>query len=181
MDINLTAIAFLSTFLLSALHLGSPTTSGVVVPNLVMGALWGRILERVLANSLYMEYVKGPRAGPGPLGPRAPGILPPLPPPLDGPGSFTCDRNSEVSRGYLFKNVPCCCCIYFHGERTFRKRDKGMTALRKRRRESGETKAEEEGEEKKKKEKEAKDKKEEDPDDENEMEGGRMRRREGGG
>ncbi|CAB0009300.1 unnamed protein product [Nesidiocoris tenuis] len=28
----------------------------------------------------------GPRAGPGPLGPRAPGILPPLPPPLDGPG-----------------------------------------------------------------------------------------------
>ncbi|CAB0012595.1 unnamed protein product [Nesidiocoris tenuis] len=27
----------------------------------------------------------GPRAGPGPLGPRAPGILPPLPPPLDGP------------------------------------------------------------------------------------------------
>ncbi|CAB0009096.1 unnamed protein product, partial [Nesidiocoris tenuis] len=25
-------------------------------------------------------YVKGPRAGPGPLGPRAPGILPPLPP-----------------------------------------------------------------------------------------------------
>lgn len=55
MDINLTAIAFLSTFLLSALHLGSPTTSGVVVPNLVMGALWGRILERVLASSLYME------------------------------------------------------------------------------------------------------------------------------
>ncbi|CAB0020934.1 unnamed protein product, partial [Nesidiocoris tenuis] len=34
-------------------------------------------------------YVKGPRAGPGPLGPRAPGILPPLPPPLDGPGSYT--------------------------------------------------------------------------------------------
>ncbi|CAB0020984.1 unnamed protein product, partial [Nesidiocoris tenuis] len=32
------------------------------------------------------KYVKGPRAGPGPLGPRAPGILPPLPPPLDGPG-----------------------------------------------------------------------------------------------
>ncbi|CAB0013329.1 unnamed protein product, partial [Nesidiocoris tenuis] len=31
------------------------------------------------------QYVKGPRAGPGPLGPRAPGILPPLPPPLDGP------------------------------------------------------------------------------------------------
>ncbi|CAB0020540.1 unnamed protein product [Nesidiocoris tenuis] len=33
-----------------------------------------------------IEYVKGPRAGPGPLGPRAPGILTPLPPPLDGPG-----------------------------------------------------------------------------------------------
>ncbi|CAB0007509.1 unnamed protein product, partial [Nesidiocoris tenuis] len=33
-----------------------------------------------------LSYVKGPRAGPGPLGPRAPGILPPLPPPLDGPG-----------------------------------------------------------------------------------------------
>ncbi|CAA9996988.1 unnamed protein product, partial [Nesidiocoris tenuis] len=41
------------------------------------------------ANSKYevvgINYVKGPRAGPGPLGPRAPGILPPLPPPLDGP------------------------------------------------------------------------------------------------
>ncbi|CAA9997736.1 unnamed protein product [Nesidiocoris tenuis] len=36
-----------------------------------------------------LKYVKGPRAGPGPLGPRAPGILPPLPPPLDGPGSST--------------------------------------------------------------------------------------------
>ncbi|CAA9993828.1 unnamed protein product [Nesidiocoris tenuis] len=30
----------------------------------------------------FFHYVKGPRAGPGPLGPRAPGILPPLPPPL---------------------------------------------------------------------------------------------------
>ncbi|CAB0010784.1 unnamed protein product, partial [Nesidiocoris tenuis] len=37
-------------------------------------------------------YVKGPRAGPGPLGPRAPGILPPLPPPLDGPVRKTNQR-----------------------------------------------------------------------------------------
>ncbi|CAB0016715.1 unnamed protein product, partial [Nesidiocoris tenuis] len=31
---------------------------------------------------ILLQYVKGPRAGPGPRGPRAPGILPPLPPPL---------------------------------------------------------------------------------------------------
>ncbi|CAB0014699.1 unnamed protein product [Nesidiocoris tenuis] len=36
-------------------------------------------------STIWPKYVKGPRAGPGPLGPRAPGILPPLPPPLDGP------------------------------------------------------------------------------------------------
>ncbi|CAA9999694.1 unnamed protein product [Nesidiocoris tenuis] len=42
----------------------------------------------------YNIYVKGPRAGPGPLGPRAPGILPPLPPPLDGPEPRTVSRTS---------------------------------------------------------------------------------------
>ncbi|CAB0015268.1 unnamed protein product [Nesidiocoris tenuis] len=40
------------------------------------------------SSLIILKYVKGPRAGPGPLGPRAPGILPPLPPPLDGPGQF---------------------------------------------------------------------------------------------
>ncbi|CAA9995787.1 unnamed protein product [Nesidiocoris tenuis] len=34
---------------------------------------------------LFRYHLSGPRVGPGPLGPRAPGILPPLPPPLDGP------------------------------------------------------------------------------------------------
>ncbi|CAB0012675.1 unnamed protein product [Nesidiocoris tenuis] len=45
---------------------------------------WTRLEVLRLAKA-GREYVKGPRAGPGPLGPRAPGILPPLPPPLDGP------------------------------------------------------------------------------------------------
>ncbi|CAB0000964.1 unnamed protein product [Nesidiocoris tenuis] len=43
-------------------------------------------------------YVKGPRAGPGPLGPRAPGILPPLPPPLDGPAREATMRSGLVLR-----------------------------------------------------------------------------------
>ncbi|CAA9996994.1 unnamed protein product [Nesidiocoris tenuis] len=43
-------------------------------------------LTHIYSGSLpEQESVYGPRAGPGPLGPRAPGILPPLPPPLDGP------------------------------------------------------------------------------------------------
>ncbi|CAB0014261.1 unnamed protein product, partial [Nesidiocoris tenuis] len=44
-------------------------------------------------------YVKGPRAGPGPLGPRAPGILPPLPPPLDGPGHYVTTLKSNIFIG----------------------------------------------------------------------------------
>ncbi|CAB0019501.1 unnamed protein product [Nesidiocoris tenuis] len=52
----------------------------------------------LLENSGFSEkrhcpLYSGPRAGPGPLGPRAPGILPPLPPPLDGP-----DRLEESER-----------------------------------------------------------------------------------
>ncbi|CAB0008375.1 unnamed protein product [Nesidiocoris tenuis] len=41
-----------------------------------------RAITRV---TIISRKTSGPRAGPGPLGPRAPGILPPLPPPLDGP------------------------------------------------------------------------------------------------
>ncbi|CAB0005115.1 unnamed protein product [Nesidiocoris tenuis] len=45
------------------------------------------IRHSVVTVDMFTYMFKGPRAGPGPLGPRAPGILPPLPPPLDGPGN----------------------------------------------------------------------------------------------
>ncbi|CAB0020284.1 unnamed protein product [Nesidiocoris tenuis] len=55
----------------------------------------GDFLRKCYENYLLLAYVKGPRAGPGPLGPRAPGILPPLPPPLDGPVSTSCQETSH--------------------------------------------------------------------------------------
>ncbi|KAF6202227.1 hypothetical protein GE061_004625 [Apolygus lucorum] len=50
---SFTIFAFLFVFVASALHLGTWTTNGIVVPNLLMGALWGRLFKLFVADMLF--------------------------------------------------------------------------------------------------------------------------------
>uniref|UniRef100_A0A0A9VVG9 H(+)/Cl(-) exchange transporter 7 n=2 Tax=Lygus hesperus TaxID=30085 RepID=A0A0A9VVG9_LYGHE len=52
-SLTFTVMAFFFVFVGSALHLGTWTTNGVVVPNLLMGALWGRIFKHLVADYLF--------------------------------------------------------------------------------------------------------------------------------